>query len=196
MLEYFVPGSHIFIVIDVFFIYSFLGWVMECIVITYEQKHLTLNRGFVHGPFCIIYGFGALIGYALVKPFAHNPVILFIVGAVFASLLELLTAKLMVYFFGSFWWDYSAKPFNYKGILCLESTLAWGVLAIVIVNFFHGFLIRTVASIIPEVTTTAAIALILWYAIDFGVSVRQILRENKGGTESNPILVLLNKVKG
>ena len=102
MLEYFVPGSHIFIAIDVFFIYSFLGWVMECMVITYEQKHLTLNRGFVHGPFCIIYGFGAMIGYALIKPFAHNPVILFIVGAVFASLLELLTAKLMIYLFGFF----------------------------------------------------------------------------------------------
>ena len=185
-----------FILINVFFIYSFLGWVMECIVITYEQKQLTLNRGFVHGPFCIIYGSGALIGYSIVRPLAGNPLLLFIVGAVFASLLELLTAKLMTYCFGSFWWDYSAKPFNYKGILCLESTLAWGVLAIVIVNFFHGFLVRTVASVRPEITTFTAVALLVWYAVDFGVSVRQALKNSKGGASGNPILVLLQKVKG
>ncbi|MFQ9802231.1 MAG: putative ABC transporter permease [Clostridia bacterium] len=84
----------------------------------------------------------------------------------------------MIYLFGSFWWDYSAKPFNYKGILCLESTLAWGVLAIVIVNFFHGFLVRTVASIIPrDHHGCGHCANTLWYAIDFGVSVRQVLRE-------------------
>lgn len=81
-------------------------------------------------PFCIIYGFGAMLGYALLRPFAGNYVVLYVVGAVAATAFEYLTALLMLRLFGTFWWDYTNKPFNYRGIICLESTLGWGLVSV------------------------------------------------------------------
>ena len=119
------------VLINAFFLYSFLGWVMECIVIRREKGRWE-NRGFAHLPFCIIYGFGAMLGFALLRPFSGNYVLLYLVGAVLATLFEYLTARLMLRLFGTFWWDYTNKPFNYKGILCLESTLGWGLIALLL----------------------------------------------------------------
>lgn len=87
--------------IDAFFLYSFLGWCMECVVIRREKGEWE-NRGFVRSPFCIIYGFGAMLGYALLRPFAGNYVVLYVVGAVAATAFEYLTALLMLRLFGTF----------------------------------------------------------------------------------------------
>ena len=124
------------VLINAFFLYSFLGWVMECIVIRREKGRWE-NRGFAHLPFCIIYGFGAMLGFALLRPFSGNYVLLYLVGAVLATLFEYLTARLMLRLFGTFWWDYTNKPFNYKGILCLESTLGWVFIALLLFAFLH-----------------------------------------------------------
>ena len=91
--------------VDAFFLYSFLGWCMECVVIR-REKGAWENRGFVKSPFCIIYGFGAMLGYALLRPFSGNYVLLYVVGAAAATAFEYLTALLMLRLFGSFWWDY------------------------------------------------------------------------------------------
>lgn len=126
------------VLINAFFLYSFLGWVMECIVIRREKGRWE-NRGFAHLPFCIIYGFGAMLGFALLRPFSGNYVLLYLVGAVLATLFEYLTARLMLRLFGTFWWDYTNKPFNYKGILCLESTLGWGSSLFCCLHFCIGW---------------------------------------------------------
>ena len=76
------------------------------------------------GPFCPIYGVGAVVGYLVLHPFANNLVALYFVGAVLATVFEYLVAKLMLRLFGEVWWDYHDKPCNYKGIVCLESTIA------------------------------------------------------------------------
>ena len=131
------------VLINAFFLYSFLGWVMECIVIRREKGRWE-NRGFAHLPFCIIYGFGAMLGFALLRPFSGNYVLLYLVGAVLATLFEYLTARLMLRLFGTFWWDYTNKPFNYKGILCLESTLGWGLIALLLFAFLHRLVFRAV----------------------------------------------------
>ena len=89
------------VLINAFFLYSFLGWVMECIVIRREKGRWE-NRGFAHLPFCIIYGFGAMLGFALLRPFSGNYVLLYLVGAVLATLFEYLTARLMLRLFGTF----------------------------------------------------------------------------------------------
>ena len=82
------------VLINAFFLYSFLGWVMECIVIRREKGRWE-NRGFAHLPFCIIYGFGAMLGFALLRPFSGNYVLLYLVGAVLATLFEYLTVLLI-----------------------------------------------------------------------------------------------------
>ncbi len=137
-------------VVLVLFIYSLLGYVLECVMLSLEHKKLVIDRGFTkHLPFCIIYGFGAMIGFALLYPFRDNLLLLFVAGAVSASVFELLVAWVQLRLFGDFWWDYNNKPFNYKGILCLESTIGWGVVAIVVITVLHGAVVDFV-DIIPS----------------------------------------------
>ena len=160
-------------IILIFFIYAFLGNILECFVLTWEQRRPVVNRGFVrHLPFCIIYGFGALLGYALLQPVAHNFILLFLVGAVAATILEYCVARLQLRFFGDFWWDYSKKRFNYQGILCLESTLGWGIVAIVVLRFLHGALARLLHGIPSPLTRALAIGLVAAYLVDFAFSAR------------------------
>jgi len=90
-----------------------------------------INRGFIFGPICPIYGFGALGVYFFLKPFAGNYVALYFLGSFMATVFEYLVARIMIYVFGQVWWDYADKPFNYKGILCLESSIGWGIYTVV-----------------------------------------------------------------
>ncbi len=125
--------------INCFFLFSFLGYLLECAVLSYENKRPVFNRGFGHGPFCIIYGFGSVGASVLLSPFIDSPVRLYFASMVMATFMELVTAYMMIKLFGSFWWDYSRKPFNYKGIICLESSIAWGFLGIFYFRFLSGF---------------------------------------------------------
>jgi len=129
-------GTDLYHLISAFVIYSILGWFVESVYMSLCNRKIT-NRGFVAGPFCPIYGFGAVVGYMVLHPLAGNLLQLYICGSVIATFFELLTAKLMQKLFGEVWWDYNDKPFNYKGIICMESTLAWGLYAIIIVRFLN-----------------------------------------------------------
>ncbi len=174
------------VLINAFFLYSFLGWVMECIVIRREKGRWE-NRGFAHLPFCIIYGFGAMLGFALLRPFSGNYVLLYLVGAVLATLFEYLTARLMLRLFGTFWWDYTNKPFNYKGILCLESTLGWGLIALLLFAFLHRLVFRAVLLIPDRVGLAAAFLLVCAYAVDFAVSAYQAYQNAHTSTEAEHV---------
>ena len=122
--------------INLFFLYSFLGYLLECVVLSFENRRPVMDRGFGHGPFCVIYGVGALGAYILLSPMVGRPVELYTASMAMATTMELFTANIMIRLFGAFWWDYSRKPFNYRGIICLESSLAWGFLGL----FFFYFL--------------------------------------------------------
>lgn len=130
MWNYVLPvfNENFYVVALWFLIYSIFGWVVESIYISICNKKLT-NRGYVKGPICPIYGFGGTLAHLLLQNFAGNYVAIFIVGSAFATTLEYMTAMAMIRIFGCVWWDYSNKPFNYKGVLCLESSVAWGLYA-------------------------------------------------------------------
>lgn len=157
------------VLINAFFLYSFLGWCMECVVIR-RERGVWENRGFARSPFCVIYGFGAMLGFAVLRPVAHNYVALYLVGAVLATLLEYITARVMLRLFGSLWWDYSNKPFNYKGILCLESTLGWGLIALLVFSFLHSAVFAAAMRLPASVGGMLALCLLGGYATDFFTS--------------------------
>ncbi len=162
--------------IDCFFLFSFLGYLLECAVLSYENKKPVVNRGFGHGPFCIIYGFGSMGAMLLLKPLVENPVRLYLASMVMATFMELVTAHLMIRLFGSFWWDYSHKPFNYKGIICLESSIAWGFLGIIYFRFLNGF-VNQMAGMVPEnLERMVAMSLLIFYVTDFIYTMRIQLR--------------------
>lgn len=149
-----------------FFIYAFLGWCMECVVIR-REKGIWENRGFAKMPFCIIYPFGAMAVYELLNPIADNMIMLYISGAIIATTIEFVTAKVMIRLFGEFWWDYNNKFMNYKGILCIESTLGWGLLTIFFFKFMNKYITIGVNRIPDWLVNRLAVILLVAYIVDF-----------------------------
>ncbi len=163
------------VLINVFFLYSFLGWCMECVVIR-REKGAWENRGFAHSPFCVIYGFGAMLGYAALRPLMGHEVLLYITGAIAATAFEFLTGCLMQRLFGEFWWDYSGKRFNYRGMICLESTVAWGAITLFVFHFLHRSIFSLVLRLPRFTSVVIAWTLVTVYLVDFSISLRRARR--------------------
>ena len=149
-----------------FFIYSFLGWCMECIVIRHQLGRWE-NRGFAKLPFCVIYGFGAFFALNLFEPIKNNYLLLYIASSIGATAFEFVVAKVMLKLFGEVWWNYEHLPFNYKGILCLQSTLGWGFVGVFIVGFLNKVLEAFVKSLDLRFVTILGAVLTVSYVIDF-----------------------------
>lgn len=138
-----------------FFVYGFLGWCTEVIFTAFKQ-HRFVNRGFLNGPICPIYGVGVTLVIACLEAFQSNLLLLYISSVILVTVLEGVTGWAMDKLFHNKWWDYSKLPFNIGGYVCLLFSLIWGVACVFIVYFVHP-LIHQVLSLIPH---TAGIALI------------------------------------
>lgn len=149
-----------------FFIYSFCGWAMECVVIRIQLKRWE-NRGFAKLPFCVIYGFGVLIAMVLFMPIKDNIIAVYIAGCIGATIFEYLTAMVMIRLFGEVWWNYDHLRFNYKGILCLQSTLGWGFLAVFVFFVLNNMIESFVKIIPPAIANVIGMVLVLSYILDF-----------------------------
>lgn len=160
-----------------FFIYSFLGWMMECIVIRIQLGRWE-NRGFAKMPFCVIYGFGVLIAFNIFKPIENNFLALFAFGSICATAFEFLTAQVMLKLFGEVWWNYDHLPFNYKGILCLESSIGWGIIAVLLFGFVNLFIESLVILINPQIAAVVGGVLTIAYLVDFSLNFTKKLNVN------------------
>lgn len=149
-----------------FFIYSFLGWCMECVVIKHQLGYWE-NRGFAKSPFCVIYGFGIFFAFILFKPIEHNFLALYIIGALSATAFEFLTAQVMMKIFGEVWWNYDHLRFNYKGIICLQSTIGWGVVAVFVFGILNNYIQRGVMIMNMNVVKVLSVILLVGYLCDF-----------------------------
>lgn len=130
-----------------FFIYSFLGWGAEVCVAAFNRKRF-INRGFVNGPICPIYGIGAA-AFAIFLPELHgNLFFLFLGGVILASFIEFTTGALLEKVFHRKWWDYSEIRFNFEGYICLRYSLLWGIFAILLIYFVNPFLVSLI-NLIP-----------------------------------------------
>ena len=138
-----------------FFVYGFLGWCTEVIFAAFKQ-HRFVNRGFLNGPICPIYGVGVTLVIACLEAFQSNLLLLYISSVILVTVLEGVTGWAMDKLFHNKWWDYSKLPFNIGGYVCLLFSLIWGGACVFIVYFVHP-LIHQVLSLIPH---TAGIALI------------------------------------
>ena len=161
-----------------FVIYSMLGWLVESIYMSFCNKKIT-NRGFAKSPFCPIYGFGATLGYWALSPLKPYPVALYFVGAIVATTFEFLVGIAMIKLFGELWWDYNEKPFNYKGILCLESTIAWGFYALGIICFLHEKIYMLIDMIDPAVGKVIILVILGIVAVDYVFQLRKAFKNKK-----------------
>ena len=120
----------------VIFIYSFLGWCAE-VVFAACRRGIFVNRGFLNGPVCPIYGFGVALVLGLLEPVKSSFLLLFFGSMLLTTALEFIIGFIMESFFHDKWWDYSNNPFNIKGYVCLEFSIIWGLACVLVVDVIH-----------------------------------------------------------
>ncbi len=157
-----------------FGVYSFLGWVCETFYCSVGQRHF-VNRGFLFGPVCPVYGFGALAVLYLLAPFTRQPILLFIAAMVVTSLLEYLTGFLLEKLFHTKWWDYSTYRFNLHGRVCLKNSLLFGLIALIMVLFINPAVQRGLSQLSPPVSAAFSLLLAAAFMADTVQSVRSAL---------------------
>lgn len=140
-----------------FLIYSFLGWILETVVAAVKKKRFS-NRGIINGPFCIIYGIGALCITAVTGEL--NGIWLFIGSAVLASLVEWIAGHLIEKMYRERWWDYSAFPINLDGYISLPTTAVWGILGFAMMKWGNGFFLQ-IYQMLPEIIRNITIIVLL-----------------------------------
>lgn len=168
----------IYYLILYFFTYSFLGWCAEVAYAAVKEKRF-VNRGFLNGPICPVYGVGVSAVLLLLEPFENNLVILYVASVIIVTLIEGLTGFALDKIFHHKWWDYSGQPFNIGGYVCPIFSLVWGVACIFIVKVFQPLVYR-VAEALPHALGVALIVVlsIVTFA-DLYVTASGILKFNK-----------------
>lgn len=128
-----------FHILAYFVIYSFLGWVLESIVRTICERKI-INTGFLIGPFCPIYGFGAIIMILFLDGFKNNILLLFFISVIVLTLWEYVVGVLLEKLFHTKYWDYSDHKFNIQGRICLNNSIYWGILGVLFIKYIHQFI--------------------------------------------------------
>lgn len=156
-----------------FFVYSFLGWCLEvgCKLVS---DHKFVNRGFLIGPYCPIYGHGALIMTVLLNRYLNDPVTLFIMIILCCSLLEYFTSYFLEKIFHTRWWDYSGYRFNINGRICLETMVPFGLFGMFIMYVSNPFFLGMIEKISMPILYLLTIVLSLVYIIDNVISFKII----------------------
>lgn len=152
-----------------FIVYSFMGWIIEVVFTLFKDKTL-VNRGFLMGPYCPIYGYGCILIILLLKRYLDDPVVLFIMSVIICSVLEYVTSFVMEKLFKARWWDYSDRKFNINGRICLETLVPFGVLGCLLMYVINPFLSGIIIEIPSTILNVIAILLLVVYLVDNVVS--------------------------
>lgn len=153
----------------IFYLYSFLGWCFESTYVSIKSKKV-INRGFMRGPFLPLYGSGAVMMLVVSMPFAHNGMLTYIAGCIGATALEYVTGVTMEALFKVRYWDYSNKPFNFQGQICLSSTIAWGFFTVLMTRVLHPPIDHFVVSMPQQILGYVTALLTVYILIDFTLS--------------------------
>lgn len=153
-----------------FVFYSFLGWLME-VTQGYVRHKKFVNRGFLIGPYCPIYGYGAISMTLLLKGYANDPIVLFVMAIVICSILEYTTSFVMEKIFKIRWWDYSNRKFNINGRICLETMIPFGILGCLMIYFVNPFMFAIIDMIPSNLINIIAVILFIIYLVDNAISI-------------------------
>ena len=159
-----------------FIIYACLGWAWESFITSVPQRRF-VNRGFLNGPYCPIYGVGALLfifGTNAIK----DPVLRFFAGALIACALEYVTSWTLEKIFHARWWDYTPRRINLNGRICLEGFLVFG-LAAVLIPYVHQYISAFTAQFSPAVINSAFSIILIIFIADIVVTNRALTKFNR-----------------
>lgn len=137
----------------------------------YVRHKKFVNRGFLIGPYCPIYGYGTISMTLLLKGYANDPIVLFVMAIVICSILEYTTSFVMEKLFKIRWWDYSNRKFNINGRICLETMIPFGILGCLMIYFVNPFMFAIIDMIPSNLINIIAVILFIIYLVDNAVSI-------------------------
>ena len=151
-----------------FILYSFFGWIMEVCVSFYDKRKF-VNRGFLIGPVCPIYGFGVLLIVTLIGN-TSDILTIFLKSIFVCSTLEYFTSYIMEKIFHARWWDYSYYKYNLNGRICLETMVPFGILGSLFTKLVHPFVVKNILSLNTTLVIVVSIILFLILLTDIIIS--------------------------
>ncbi|MCR4616287.1 MAG: putative ABC transporter permease [Clostridiales bacterium] len=193
--------NYLYRLIIYFSLYSFVGWLYESTLYTITHKKF-INRGFLNGPCCPIYGFGAIIDWLCLNKLLNlndpvkTAVAIFFAGMALCCSLEYFTSWLLEKIFHARWWDYSQRRFNIKGRICLLGAFVFGIMSVVVIMFVHPLVIQKLDLFTDRQIMWGAIGLLIIFFIDTVATVFQLTKFNEKLKElQNNINTLWNEAK-
>lgn len=144
-----LSSMSIYFILLYFFVYGFLGWCTEVGFAAFKTHHF-VNRGFLNGPICPIYGVGVTAVITVLTPYKSDIIVLYILSVVLVTVLEGVTGWAMDKIFHNKWWDYSDMPLNIGGYVCLLFSIVWGFACLFIIYFIQP-LVHDLLAFIPTI---------------------------------------------
>lgn len=169
---------NIFSYIILFMIYAVLGWIVEVIAKLVTLKRF-INRGFLIGPYCPIYGVGALSVTFLLKDYLSHPIGLFIMSIAVCAVVEYSGSYILEKIFNTRWWDYTNYRFNINGRICLENLIPFGFGCILVMYVLNPYFTELLMMIPKNISIVIAIILLVLFMIDFVISFEIIWKFKK-----------------
>ena len=157
-----------------FIVYSITGWIIE-VIATYPDTKCFVNRGFLIGPYCPIYGNCAIAMIFLLHN-VTNPILLFVLSILICSVGEYVTSYTMEKIFHARWWDYSKNKFNLNGRICLVNSLAFGVLGFLLIKFVNPFVVGLITNLSPAMINVLFYTMLTLFIIDNVISFKVIFK--------------------
>lgn len=167
------------IIFFVFFIYSVLGFLIELFFCSLEVKKLVINRGYLIGPYCPIYGFAVVIMANFLRKYVSDPIIVFSMGALLSTTIEYLTSYFMEKIFKTRWWNYDHEPYNINGRVCLKNSVLFGIAALIVVYILNDWNLIIINFFDKQFFIIMNVIFLVIMLIDFVLSTSIILKLRK-----------------
>lgn len=158
----------IVVIYILFWLYSFLGWLMETTLVSLQSKKF-INRGFFMGPYCPIYGTGGVLLLVL-SPYKDSPFLVFTLSIVICSIIEYLTSYILEIIYKVRWWDYSNRMFNLNGRVCLFNSVCFGLLGMIMVSYLNPVFLNLITSLSDTILTIIALTILIITLIDMSIT--------------------------
>ena len=181
-----------------FVIYSFIGYMAEVLKVSYSKHRWVFSRGYLGGPYLPIFGMGSILVIYFLQSYQNDVVVLFIMSLTICCLLEYFTSLLLEKIYNLRWWDYSYKKYHINGRVCLENGILFGIAGVLLIRYFHPFLLSFLERFSPRTIIILGMVLFVIITVDFFIStfvVFQIKDELEDYTEKDSTEQVRTKMK-
>ena len=159
----------------IFILFSFIGWISEVIYVGVTSAHKFVNRGFLHGPLCPVYGFGGVVILMLPPSLYATWIPLFFASMILCTIVEYFVSWLMEKLFHTRWWDYSHYKIQLNGRICLLNSILFGFLGVVVIHFVYPLMIDLLNSLGQKVINLSGVIILAVLSVDIFFTVRKLV---------------------